>query len=276
MGPIGLPKRHTDALDEMIYYLVDTPDGPVGVLDGCERDEHGRPMRLIVSQGWFGRRRLGIPLEELIKVDHEGQRIIVARGAALPDRGLVHRLAEIGQRSRAPDNAADSRPEADTRRSVLCGVDDSQRSPTVVAVAAQLARQLAVPLVVAHVTPADIPPGVSAAPAGQERLHKQQAEDAGHLIDVLISRVTAGTDIGRIVITGDPAKSLVELAAKQNASLLVIGSGGKRAVSAALTGSVSRHVANNAPCPVVIVPPTLSSTQAYLEERPDQGAASGL
>jgi hypothetical protein len=68
-------------LDAMVDYLVDTPDGSVGVLDGWKRDENGRPQALIVAQGWFGRRRFEIPLDALLEIDHERRRVVLARGA---------------------------------------------------------------------------------------------------------------------------------------------------------------------------------------------------
>ena len=49
-----------DVFDHMVGYLVDTPDGPVGVLDGWNRDDDGRPETVIVVQGWFGRRQFEI------------------------------------------------------------------------------------------------------------------------------------------------------------------------------------------------------------------------
>jgi hypothetical protein len=64
-------QRAADMLDGMVHYLVDTPEGAVGILDGWERDEHGRPKTLLVAQGWFGRRRFEIPVEKLLKIDHE-------------------------------------------------------------------------------------------------------------------------------------------------------------------------------------------------------------
>jgi hypothetical protein len=69
-------------LDGMVHYLVDTPEGAVGILDGWERDEHGRPKTLLGAQGWFGRRRFEIPVEKPLKIDHERRRLVLARGAA--------------------------------------------------------------------------------------------------------------------------------------------------------------------------------------------------
>jgi hypothetical protein len=98
--------RPADILDGTVDYLVDTPDGSVGVVDGWERDEHGRPQTLIVSQGWFGRRRFEIPLEALVEIDHEDRRIILARDAApLEPKRPLQRLAELGQ-DRSAEGAA--------------------------------------------------------------------------------------------------------------------------------------------------------------------------
>jgi nucleotide-binding universal stress UspA family protein len=82
--------------------------------------------------------------------------------------------------------------------------------------------------------------------------------DADQLIDALISREAIPADIRRIGIAGDPAARLVEVAAEQNASLLVIGSGHMpEGVSATLSQGASDHVAHYAPCPVVLVPPDM-------------------
>ena len=120
MGLLGLESQCGYALDGMIHYLVDTPDGAVGVLDRWERDQQGRPVSLIVSQGWFGRRRFEIPLEELIQIDHEARRIVLARGAAPLDRSLTQRLITVGPRHQSRDKrpalAESLRPLA--RRSV--------------------------------------------------------------------------------------------------------------------------------------------------------------
>jgi nucleotide-binding universal stress UspA family protein len=126
-----------------------------------------------------------------------------------------------------------------------------------VAVAERLARKLAAPLILAHVTPAHVPPGVSATPDGQARLRNQEKEHADELIDALLSRLALGADVKRVVTRGTPEKALEELAGAERAQLLVIGCSGKGALGALFRGSVSQHVINNARCPVVVVPPEL-------------------
>ena len=55
------------------------------------------------------------------------------------------------------------------------------------------------------------------------------------------------------VALGDPAQQIVELAAKLEIDLIVIGSRGLNKVSEMLLGSVSRKVTHDAHCPVMIV-----------------------
>lgn len=243
----------------MVDFLVDTPDGSVGILDGWVRDDRGRPQALIVTQGWFGRRHFEIPLDALIEIDHEDRRIILARGTApLEPKGPFQRLVELGQDRSTEEAAGASRPRSDEAQPVLCGVADDPHASTVVAVAAGLAKALAAPLIVAHVTPAHLPPGVSAAPDGQARLREEEKERAHELIDTVLSRLVLGTDVKRAVPRGTPAETLEELAGRERAQLVVIGATGKGSLGALLKGSVSQHVAGHARCPVVVVPPELT------------------
>ena len=93
--------RHSppeDGLDRMVHYLVDTADGSVGVLDEWERDECGRPTALTVAQGWFGRRRVSIPIGCITRVDHPRRRITIARGRAPLERhGTLARMLGLNR-----------------------------------------------------------------------------------------------------------------------------------------------------------------------------------
>jgi nucleotide-binding universal stress UspA family protein len=61
----------------------------------------------------------------------------------------------------------------------------------------------------------------------------------------------ADADVERVVSEGSPGDVLVEAAT--GADLVVVGSRGRGGLRSALLGSVSSHVVQHAPCPVVIV-----------------------
>jgi nucleotide-binding universal stress UspA family protein len=52
---------------------------------------------------------------------------------------------------------------------------------------------------------------------------------------------------------GDPAETVCQVAAEEKADLVAVGSHGKGWARRALLGSVSQHVIQHAPCPVLVV-----------------------
>lgn len=62
---------------------------------------------------------------------------------------------------------------------------------------------------------------------------------------------TGETEVERVVTEGRPGDVLVDAA--RDADLVVVGSRGRGGFKGALLGSVSQHVVQHAPCPVVIV-----------------------
>lgn len=140
---------------------------------------------------------------------------------------------------------------------VVCCVDDSESTAAVVHHARRLAQALGLELVLVNVQPRTEAPGVSAAPAGQSRLHESELRDA----EELLARVAASEGLGEVARTratiagGSVGAAILEVAADEDAELVVIGSRGRRGLKAALLGSVSSEVAANASCPCVIVPP---------------------
>jgi len=254
-----------DTFDHMVGYLVDTPDGSVGVLDGWNRDDDGRPETVVVVQGWFGRRLFEIPVAKLAGIDHDQKRVTLARGAApVEPGGIFQRFFEHVRPSSKPDDAP-SQPKRHTgNRPVLCAVADDAQAAHVVAIAEQLAIALAAPLLITHVTRSDVPPGVSAVADGQARLRDSEQRDAEDLVEGLLAGVSPGASASRIIARGSASKTLEELANAEDASFLVIGTAGRGLLSATLNGSVSHHLAAHAPCPVVVVPPGIQLERTAL------------
>ena len=135
--------------------------------------------------------------------------------------------------------------------SIICGVDGSESAKGAVRVARALANELQLELAFVGV----VEPGASAknVAAVVERLERLSGTDGG----------AAWT-----VEAGHPADSLVAVAAKTDAALVVVGSTGPRS---SLLGSISADVSRRAPCPVVVVPPGADARGPNDHELDDAG-----
>ncbi len=85
-----------------------------------------------------------------------------------------------------------------------------------------------------------------------ERELRTQAEEFQEQALARMAGAAATVTVSRRVVEGDAAQVLVD--ASRTARMLVVGSRAMGAVRAALLGSVSRHCAHHAACPVVVVP----------------------
>jgi len=80
-----------------------------------------------------------------------------------------------------------------------------------------------------------------------------EREAASEALAAAVASIAGDVEV-EPVLTEDSAKDALVDASK-SADLLVVGSHGRGGITAALLGSVSRHVAQHAHCPVVIVRP---------------------
>jgi nucleotide-binding universal stress UspA family protein len=143
---------------------------------------------------------------------------------------------------------------------IVCGVDGSADSQLALEVAAQLANRLMTRLVLAHVAEVAHVPYAAAAPFGgmagritvAEEIEVQ--EEAGKRLLDQVAREADLTDVERKLEFGSPAEALADLADKEEAELIVVGSRGRGAFKAAFLGSVSNSLVGIARCPVLIVP----------------------
>jgi nucleotide-binding universal stress UspA family protein len=87
-----------------------------------------------------------------------------------------------------------------------------------------------------------------------EEIDAARLTEAQTLVAAAASSLGLG-DAATLVLRGDAARALCDLAAERDASAIVIGTRGRGGVKRALLGSVSDHVVRNAPCPVVITRP---------------------
>jgi nucleotide-binding universal stress UspA family protein len=144
---------------------------------------------------------------------------------------------------------------------IVVGVDGSGASNAALQWAAEEARLRSASLVAVYawsfIPPQPIgDPGMLAVPAGD--LAGQLGAESDIARAALAEAISdalgddhPGIDVEQKLVEGDPGDVLV--AESRSAELVVVGSHGRSGLKAALLGSVSRHVASHAACPVVVV-----------------------
>lgn len=166
--------------------------------------------------------------------------------------------------------------------SIVCGVDGSADAQAALRVAARLATQLGLRLVVAHVAEPAYIPAVGASPTGAmygryafvEEVETQH-EAAERLLDQVIA--DAGLNgVRRRTATGLAAERLAELADEEDAELIVVGSRGRGAFKAAFLGSVSNSLVGISRHPVLVVPHGVVPAQALSAAGGGRAASGGL
>jgi nucleotide-binding universal stress UspA family protein len=143
---------------------------------------------------------------------------------------------------------------------IICGVDDSESAKRAARVARGLSSKLGLRLVfLSVVEDGASEPKIGATAERLERMSRGATEadcGAGWLVDI-----------------GDPADRLVDAAAAEKASLIVVGSTGPRSC---LLGSISAEVSRRAPCPVVVVPPGSADLSSANGRRDGRSATTQL
>src|SRR5918999_1874784 len=124
-------------------------------------------------------------------------------------------------------------------QTIVVGVDRSDAAEPVAGAASWLASTLDIRLLVVHAV-------------------EEPVEEAQELLQSLRARLPGANDTSVRLVEGSPADRLIEVADDEGADLLVVGSRGRGALSSAVLGGVSRKVARDARCPVVVVPPAVS------------------
>lgn len=130
---------------------------------------------------------------------------------------------------------------------ILVATDFSPDSVRAAEVAAQLASKLGAEIVLVH---ADEP--LLEAARSNEHARRRQAANT-ELERTTRALEAEGLRARWLLRIGPPAREIVDVAAKENARLVVIGTRGRSAAISALLGGVAYDVVRKAPCPVVTV-----------------------
>jgi nucleotide-binding universal stress UspA family protein len=183
--------------------------------------------------------------------------------AALVAVGVTHRgalgrviIGSVGEKllhgSPAPVAVVPSEVRDKPIETVGVAYDDRPESRTAVLSAKALADRLGAKLVVLSVNePLLVPYNGYGVPPGYEDLDRELAAEYGAAIRTQIDELV-GADVEVRAYVGSAVRRLTEAAAEVD--LLVTGSRGYGAVRGVLLGSVSRHLVDHAPCPVLVLP----------------------
>jgi nucleotide-binding universal stress UspA family protein len=137
---------------------------------------------------------------------------------------------------------------------IVCAVDDSPAARSATRAALWLSVRLDSELLVAHAIASSPPPSASAAPGVPDRLAELERKEAARFLTRLALDEGLGADVECRLTHGGEAESIRELAAEEDASLVVVGTQRRGSLRSALVGSVSLDLRSNCSRPVVVVP----------------------
>ena len=228
---------------------------------GAEFLEESRARRLLELVA--GRVEFGDPAFRLARVADEVGATLIVVGARGRGRTRSLLLGSVSQTVASapsrpvlvvPPEAATGTQRRGARsgrpRSIVCGVDGSNHAANAVRIAAQLASALDVRLVLAHVEPDG-----GKAPTASIDLDTRLRGGTRTSLRILQRAMDAvgDTEVEGTLVRGEPAASLGELAMRESAEMIAVGTRGHGALKALVLGSVSRALAATGPCPVLIV-----------------------
>ena len=137
-------------------------------------------------------------------------------------------------------------------KKVLAPVDGSELSKQALHMAIAIAKDAHAKLTVLEVVEefGPLPGFYGAAPEGVDRvqwLSEQRFEEVHPLLD------EDNVDWDRIVVEGNPADKICEIAENEHYDMIVIGCKGRSAIGRFLMGSISDRVVHHAHCSVCVV-----------------------
>jgi nucleotide-binding universal stress UspA family protein len=149
---------------------------------------------------------------------------------------------------------------------IICAIE-KRTAERVARAGGELARELGAKIVLAHVR--EDPP-LFLSRADRERARNRSTRQGARVLRRARQALPAGVAADERVELGIAAPRLTEIAKEMDAALVVVGTRGLGRLAAAVVGSVSQALVRQAPCPVMIVPPTpaLGSLRHPTEPQP--------
>lgn len=146
-------------------------------------------------------------------------------------------------------------------RRIVYATDFSRASRRAGELAQGLAGSLKAELILCHVYGRVVPvvagsPAPAVPPELIQELWDKEKESAGRqLADLAKTMRRGGVRVSTRLVSGTPARGIVDVARRGHADLLVLGTHGRTGVRRFLLGSVAERVVRTARCPVLTVGP---------------------
>jgi nucleotide-binding universal stress UspA family protein len=147
-----------------------------------------------------------------------------------------------------------------TLQRILCPIDFSESSRQALKYSIALSAWYEAPLTVLHVC-VDLPVFEMASPFGHSAAtavvpEESQLAERRAAVRRFVTSEVSDDEIDIVVREGTDAKAeILEEAAAENASLIVMGTHGRSGIDHLLLGSITEKVLRKSPCPVLAVPP---------------------
>lgn len=157
-------------------------------------------------------------------------------------------------------------------KTILAPIDCTALSEAKLPIIEEYARAFGAAVILLHVLPAGSLPDLARArwlTAGQEERAVSPAEArAQTFLDTLVTRLrVAGIAVRPLLLNGPVAATILAVAQREDAALLILGSTRHRSLSRVFLGSVAEPVVRGATCPVLLIRPSPEVSLATPEVR---------
>jgi nucleotide-binding universal stress UspA family protein len=240
--------------------------GTTAALDRSTDDAYTAGMTLLTRAGATEEEAMvavGEPADTIAQLAEEvGARMIVActRGrGALAGAFLGSVSRSLVRHAGCPVMIVRSNHRASKHGPVVCGhAAGRPEAAAVIALAAELARDLDRPLALVHVLElvAVVAAG-GAAPVPAAVINEAERDAAREALESVAAEAGA-QDAELVLLQGVPCQELDRFAAEREAAMIVVGCRGHGNLHAALAGSVSLDLAQGEGCPVVVAGPRVT------------------
>jgi nucleotide-binding universal stress UspA family protein len=155
-------------------------------------------------------------------------------------------------------------------KSILAAIDFSESTDCVIRLARSMGEALGVPVNIVHAAapdPAFVGNAVGPQSVRDGRAHELR-EEHGQLAEIAEGMRLSGCETHAMIVEGATAETILDLAERTGAGMIILGSHGRGALAKAALGSASEAVIRAATCPVLVVP------RGYWELGSDDAAAA--